>query len=1489
MLLVVGAGVGGLVGLVGLGVLGFVGYLKTEGGNEWLRGKLESLADNAAGEGGVTIGRLETNAWGKWRVHGLDVTDANGKNLAHVGRLALDVDLAGLLKRELVKPRITLDDVTVDITRLEDGTLDLANLFASDEPKPETTKESAGSPIGLKDADVQIRGLSLRYDRVGQEAAVFSIAGAAAHATVSGAKTTFIVRDLDLGGVLIQPGPAPIHAAGDVWISGGVVSLDDVALSLPGTRITARGVAGSERLDLSTQVGSLDLARLEPLFGSPGLTGVFTGDARIAGPLDAAQVTTALDGGAAGKLRGDVTLDLKAADLGYKGAIELVQLDVQEIYPALAQEILLDGRLAFDGHGTSWPDTVVVQGDYTGAGHDIAGQHFDAVRATFAIALGRIELQQSEISGIIGDLEATGVVDIVNGPLDLKVGGLIKPERLAELGAVGFGGEGRLDAHVVGNFNEIDTKGLVADGSVTYDRFTYGEDVQLSNLRAEFDAKIVGSAVRATAQVRTGAGVVYGTSVASTGTRNIRLTVSETQAVRVSGNTTATTVEMPEVFATDSVVAAWQVDRSASGHLRVGADAALTRYDLLGFPGTDGVAKIGMDGDFVTFDADLRDGGRSAWRVIGDFVTPTGEMTFALLEASPTPRATWVAQPGARLRVVDSGIADADIQLQGNLGELAVQGDLGTKGRLGGRVVAKGVQLDTFAELFPEQVSGLSGVADLDVNLGGTANAVVAEGTLNVQGLWVDGVTRWLDVEGSFEAGHDMVTLALGVGSAGEPLADIRGSLPVNLDMAAPGIRPDGDVDLVVALRPGGLYRVERVAPAAPDLPQGRLSGVLEARGKLSDPAIRVAGVAELPVKGWDHDGRLEFDVRRDGDRADVRVDARDGVTALGMIAGGGTTRLGELTRWATGATDVKPDFADWTLFADDLYISAALLGLPVEGMLAATGQTIDARGLLVGGFNVTGSPYAPRVEGGLNWLEPGFGAEDLEGGYLSLVPVDDGFDVAVNVSFVEGGGLDVAGKVPIVPDFRQELDQWVRGDLDLTVGGGGVPVAVASGLYPDITDAVGIMKVEGTVTGSPLDPVPNMVVALDGGSFNYVPLGLEVTDVTFRFDGQDRRFRLSKFVAYTEPMQQAIGLRDLVDGADSSIIRAAGSVQLEGGTPDAVSMNVQLQNGAWLSATPEQVLRLEGDLVVSGRYPALAATGELDLHTGRMTIDMASLADSAPLTPDPRLTIIRPQIDSSEINVAEVDAGPTLMESITADVDVDLKRNMEIDVSMPFVDDFGSLGASVAKMDMTARLGGSTKVTWENGEPSAIGQIQVLEGRVEVLRSDFDLEEGTITFAGGDITEPALDIHAKMTVTGGSVDLAVQGTPSSPEIALSSDTWADESTLFTILLTGQAPEDLTANQGGGASTTDALTSLALSSALAGASLGNVSIDAQGVRIGVPISQTIYAESIVVREPAFDENQLTVHVEWTPIPQIVFDVAAGEVQRWSDVYWEVRF
>ena len=76
--------------------------------------------------------------------------------------------------------------------------------------------------------------------------------------------------------------------------------------------------------------------------------------------------------------------------------------------------------------------------------------------------------------------------------------------------------------------------------------------------------------------------------------------------------------------------------------------------------------------------------------------------------------------------------------------------------------------------------------------------------------------------------------------------------------------------------------------------------------------------------------------------------------------------------------------------------------------------------------------------------------------------------------------------------------------------------------------------------------------------------------------------------------------------------------------------------------------------------------------------MDTAAFLDRAPLTPDPRLRIKRPA--GALQSTADEDLW---YDEVQARVKLDLKRNLDLNVSMPFVDDFGALGALVTRADL--------------------------------------------------------------------------------------------------------------------------------------------------------------------------------------------------------------
>src|SRR5690606_19508788 len=186
-------------------------------------------------------------------------------------------------------------------------------------------------------------------------------------------------------------------------------------------------------------------------------------------------------------------------------------------------------------------------------------------------------------------------------------------------------------------------------------------------------------------------------------------------------------------------------------------------------------------------------------------------------------------------------------------------------------------------------------------------------------------------------------------------------------------------------------------------------------------------------------------------------------------------------------------------------------------------------------------------------------------------------------------------------------------------------------------------------------------------------------------------------------------------------------------------------------------------------------------------------------------------------------DAVPPVWHAFDVAVKIEMSRNLELAVVFPFLTSFGSVGAALTTANMNARLGGDLDFSMRDGVMRMLGEVDVVDGRVKVLRSDFSLQEGIVRFQG-DPSTPLIDVTARMDVGTTYLEMRLLGTPASPEITFHSPLYASDSQVMTMLVTGQEPQDLSPEQG--QSATQMMTSLLLSSVLGGAKVGSVSFDA---------------------------------------------------------------
>lgn len=118
----------------------------------------------------------------------------------------------------------------------------------------------------------------------------------------------------------------------------------------------------------------------------------------------------------------------------------------------------------------------------------------------------------------------------------------------------------------------------------------------------------------------------------------------------------------------------------------------------------------------------------------------------------------------------------------------------------------------------------------------------------------------------------------------------------------------------------------------------------------------------------------------------------------------------------------------------------------------------------------------------------------------------------------------------------------------------------------------------------------------------------------------------------------------------------------------------------------------------------------------------------------------------------------------------------------------------------MNAEVAGEINVTKSNGIVSLQGELELLRGNYRYLDRKFQLQKGTVTFPGGPVIEPIMNVTATTVIRSGraggediELQLTILGTPTNPELSitsLSDDVFTEEQ-LKAMLLYNLTPEEI--------------------------------------------------------------------------------------------------
>ncbi len=1374
------------------------------------------------------------------------------------------------------------------------------------------------------------------------------------------------------GPAAVQVDGAASYDGDAVRVPGLRAAVDGLVATLQG-EVVALSEGG--RADVAVELSPLQLAHLDGLLGAGlagvyegrltargplaglelggGLAGV--GDTRGTLAVDGSVLCLPIDDGGpdACAPRGTVRPPSLPLDLRWRARLDVDDLAVEQIFPPLGGPLVLNGVVEAQGGGTSWPDGLAIErGRLDLRDADVFGVPLRSVAGDVTLRNGVIAVDNADVTALVGTARGRVTFDLQTGALEVDAGGPLTPAMLADLGVDGLGGEGVFHAVVTGQTYAPGAP-IGFQGDLDLAGARYGPDVVADRLWGSFRGRVEAGITDVAVDARATGLTAYGARLPEVALPDLAVHVAE--SVTVTGRATAPFArygedmlpagqgaQAPALAELSDVVAAFEVAVPAAAPLTVHVDVDTGPHALASFRGDAGRVVVDLVGDGLAVDVALtRAGERFVDLPALRFDLAEGRLALAsagargpgVLALAPDLAIT-VREPAA-LTLAEGGVADMTLSVTGDLGELDADAlTVGTTGPLTGRLSLARLDLSMLSSLLdrvtPALVPALSGRVDtVTLAAAGSAESPSVDLDLAVSGVGVDGVVAGLDgvVGAALRPGQLAVDGRLG--SAGTALLVLDAALPMEGGLTAPAVAAQGAVRAEVRVTPGPLSRVAALMPGL-SLPEGALSAALEVRGDLSDPQFSLGTVAELPLAGLDAPARVEATVRREGTRLRVVADALEGFSSRARLHGTAETRLDDVVRYVTGHWPVTADPLDLTdpaTYADALGLTLDLRALPLQTVAALASVQGTAAGHLSGSLGVRGAVLAPTLFAAVG-LDGAIAGEAVDG-HVCLVgeeeaPTPDpcavarsrrapgaGYALDLDLGHGDDRWLTAAGPLPLDVDLRRADGVVQLEGLDLTVGGAGVPLALARLADPALEVTEGRVQLAGAVRGGITRLEPDLTVVVERLRGTYAPLGIELRGLGGERGGVgagaapqrvlDARVLVDGEAAADEPLPLRIKLDGLAVGTwpaggqlrglvpSPSTVTAKGALKADSGGLGGLRFDVELRN-AWLLATDAAVLRASGAAEVVGLWPELLVRGDVAVDRARVLLNTTDLLADRAIAVSPKLVIHRQPTRTRREEEEQAAEEPGVADLLDLDLSVDLGRSAAARILVPVLEDLGAVGASVTRAQVDARLAGSLDVDMRDGELSLVGEVGTVEGSVKLLQSTFQLSaDSSVTFLGADYANPRLDIRGGMALSDGAFNIEIGGTALSPTLSLSSDTLSGSDVeLFTVLLTGRSPDDLSADQGTAA--LQAVGDLLLDSVLGGINLGSVSVEADGsVTIGFPISRALLLESRFDPTPQLNQNRILVTAELSPIPRLLFEAAYGDRLIYGNAYYELRF
>jgi autotransporter translocation and assembly factor TamB len=1378
-----------VVAVVGTLMVGVVAVALIVSQTPWFRDWLRRYVVRESKQylnGELSIGRIGGNL-----LFGVDISDVavdvSGERVVAVKALEVDYNVFDFISKGIVLDEIKLTAPVLRVERNGNG-WNLGQLVK--EQAKEADREGPGRPISLSSIEVADASVYID-DRVG----------------ANGYRLPARIDNIDLKGSYEY---APVHYS---------VELDHVSFRTSSPQLNLSELTGKlavrednlyvEKMSIRTAESSLtidgvveqylktpvvkvstsgkaslpELARVLPALSGYALHPVFT--VRADGP--AGKLALSVDvKSEAGNVRGDVTADVQAPDLGVRGAIDLERLDLAPLLKDPAQRSDLTGRADVDLRLASAPATAPVtdrlSGTFAFQGPRVMAAGYTAtdVRVKGAFEESRITLD-GRAAAYGGTATAKGfIVPPARGRalafdlrgaadgVDLRhlPASTGAPKLATKLSVADYhvaGGSGSITGTALLNQSTVEgatiAKGTTAEFATSRDGVTYSARGSIADLNVQRVGNVLGIAAlnkpaydgRVNGEFDVKGSLPRTAPGAPADERMKRMTVDATGTLR---DTTIMGGTLPQL-AYDVHLADGGLRAHADGRFEGFDPAALSgRQDLKGtVTGTLNVnAAIADLSAPITPQAIAADGQVNlekstigglqidAAAVDGKYASQIGDLTRLQVN-------------GPDLKVDASGRVALDRTSASNLKYRIETPDMAALAKLAGQ-------------------EGISGAAVLDGTLTGNAASLQTKGTLDGSNVAYND-NKALDLNSTY---------AVTVPDLAVKDAKVEASTTATF-VAAAGLE-------ISSLTATTTYEKQQVAFTTNIKEKTR---ELDATGSvvlhpdhqeihLPQLAVRTQGVEWRTAPGAEATiqyGKGQIDLK------DVRLVSGDqSLDVSGTIATGGEGAASQASN----------------------RIRATARNVDLQQLETLLLQNRGFTGKLNADATIAGSTSAPAVDGHVEIRNGGFKTYKYESLVADVDYTGKRLELDATLQQSPTEAITAKGTVPTTLFQPSKGEGHVAGsaddEIDLQVKSTALNLGIVQGFTDYVTNVTGTLQADVRVTGSGHDPHLDGFVDIKGGAFG-VPLGgVSYSGLDTRIELDPDRVRLQQFTILDEHKQPLrvsgeLAVHERQVGAvnisiDSDNFELIDNELGDVGIDSALKITGELRRPRVTGEVKLEAARLEVDRLLEFFYDPYAVESLPDVVSAEETVQGAGSAEEAAREALAKAETSAAPPGAEEAAAADAAPAPaSAFDPVALDVRLVIPENLVLRGKK--LRPGGPTGASLGDMNIT--VGGDVRVVKQPSAPvTLLGRVETVRGTYEFQGRRFDLVRGgSLRFLGETQINPVLDITASRLIpnTGVEARVRVTGTAKAPQLALSSTPPLEESDILALIVFNRPVNEL--------------------------------------------------------------------------------------------------